>query len=82
MPDLDWDKTYLEFIPKALATKTTLEYYKVLMQFCAKLKDNHTNVFLPDEVAAEFYGRLAITTRLIENKDAVLDAVLRKLREK
>jgi carboxyl-terminal processing protease len=68
VPDIDWDKTYLEYIPKVLATKSTLEYYKVLMEVCAKLGDAHTNIFLPDELANEFYARPALRTRLIENK--------------
>jgi carboxyl-terminal processing protease len=68
VPALDWDKTYLEFIPKVLATKSTLEYYKVLTAFCAKLKDGHTNIYEPDELDDELYGRPAIATRLIEDK--------------
>lgn len=80
VPDLDWDKTYLEFIPKVLATKTTLEYYKVLMQFCAKLKDGHTNIFAPEELNEEFYGRPAITTRLVENKVIIIRILDEKLK--
>ena len=34
VPDLDWDKTYREYIPKVLATESTAEYYKVLQRFC------------------------------------------------
>ena len=51
--NLDWDKTYLEFIPKVLAAKSTLEYYKVLQMLCAKLKDGHTYVYLPDELSTK-----------------------------
>lgn len=80
VPDLDWDKTYLEFIPKVLATKTTFDYYKVLMEFCAKLKDGHTNIFLPDEIAEEVYGRPAITTRLVENKVVIIRILDEKLK--
>lgn len=57
VPDLDWDKTYLEFIPKVLATTSTLEYYRVLQEFCGKLKDSHTNVFFPRELQSEVMAR-------------------------
>lgn len=80
VPDLDWDKTYLEFIPKVLATKTTLEYYRVLMQFCAKLKDGHTNVYAPRELNEEIYGRPAITTRMIEGKVVIIRILDEKLK--
>lgn len=68
VPELDWDKTFLEFIPKVLATKSTLEYYKVLQMFCAKLKDGHTNVFAPSELNNEIFGKPAIATRLVEDR--------------
>lgn len=73
LPGLDWDKTYLEFIPKVLATKSTLEYYQVLQMFCAKLKDGHTSIYLPDELAEEVAARPAIQTRLVENKVIIID---------
>jgi carboxyl-terminal processing protease len=80
VPDLDWDKTYLEFIPKVLATKSTLEYYKVLLAFCAKLKDGHTNIYEPSELENEFFGRPAIVTRLVENKVIIIRILDEKLK--
>src|SRR5207245_11287435 len=50
LPDLDWDKIYLEYIPKALKTASTFEYYQVLRQMCALLRDSHTNVNFPTEL--------------------------------
>src|SRR5215210_727589 len=41
---LDWDALHLEYLPKVRATKSTLEYYRVLTELCARLKDGHTNV--------------------------------------
>ncbi|MFV0387165.1 MAG: S41 family peptidase [Pyrinomonadaceae bacterium] len=70
--DLDWDKTYLEFIPKVLATNSTLEYYKVLMELCAKLGDAHTNIYLPNELSNEFYARPLVRSRLIEGKVLII----------
>ncbi len=80
VPDLDWDKTYFEFIPKVLATKSTFEYYKVLSAFCAKLKDGHTNIFEPTELENEFFGRPAIVTRLVEDKVIIIRILDEKLK--
>lgn len=80
VPDLDWDKTYLEFIPKVLAAKSTLEYYRVLQMFCARLKDGHTNVYLPNELADEVFRRPAIVTQLVENRVIILRILDDKLK--
>lgn len=80
-PDLDWDKTFLEFIPKVLATKSTLEYYQVLQMFCAKLKDGHTSIYMPDELADEVAARPAISTRLVENKVIIIGLYDEKLKD-
>ncbi|MBK0379638.1 S41 family peptidase [Mucilaginibacter segetis] len=66
--DKDWNQTYLDFIPKVQNTKTTAEYYRVLMNFYAQLKDGHTNVYVPDSLAAEFYSRPPFRTELIEGR--------------
>lgn len=68
VPALDWDRTYFEFLPRVRQTKSTLEYYQVLMEFCAMLRDAHTNIYLPQELRAELRSRPLLNTRLIENK--------------
>lgn len=75
VPDLDWDKTYLEYIPRVVATKSTLEYYRVLQEFCAKLKDGHTNIWPARELDDEIYSRPPISTRLVENKVIVTNVI-------
>ncbi len=80
VPDLDWDKTYLEFIPKVLATKSTLEYYQVLQMFCSKLKDGHTNVYFPAALIDEVSQRPAIRTRLVEDKVIIVRILDEKLK--
>lgn len=64
----DWNQTYLDFIPQVQNTKTTAEYYKVLMKFYAQLKDGHTNVYPPDTLNADFYSRPPLRTQLIEGR--------------
>jgi carboxyl-terminal processing protease len=46
--DTEWDNAFREFVPKVLATKSTWEYYLVMKEFCALLKDGHTDVHFPD----------------------------------
>lgn len=80
VPDLDWDKTYLEYIPKVLETKSTLEYYRVLQMFSGKLKDTHTNIFFPKELQAEVSASPAIETRLVENHVIIVNILDPKLK--
>jgi C-terminal processing protease CtpA/Prc len=66
--DIDWNQTYLDYIPRVLDTKSTAEYYKVLINFYAQLKDGHTNVSPPDSLTSEFYSRPPLRTELIEGR--------------
>ena len=66
-PDLDWNQTYLDFLPKVRATASTEEYYRVLMRFAALLKDGHTNVYPPEPLQNAFYGRPGLRTQWVEN---------------
>ncbi|NII24610.1 peptidase S41 [Pseudoflavitalea sp. X16] len=45
--NINWDSAYQAYIPKILATKNTWDYYRKMQQFCALLKDGHTNVNVP-----------------------------------
>lgn len=73
VPDLDWDKTYLDFIPKVLAAKSTFEYYRVLQEFAGKLHDGHTNVSFPKELQSEVMARPAIFARLVEGRVLIVE---------
>jgi C-terminal processing protease CtpA/Prc len=72
VPDLNWDAAFLEFIPKIKNTKSTLEYYRVLIEMCARLKDAHTNISPPKVLSDELYARPQLRTRLIEDKVFVI----------
>lgn len=65
VPQLNWDQTYRDFIPKVLATKTTDEYYRVLERFYALLQDGHSNVYSPAVIEGKV-SRLALRTRLVD----------------
>lgn len=66
VPNLNWDQTYRDYIPKVLATHSTEEYYQVLTRFYALLQDGHTGVFSPKEIMAKI-ARFPLRTRLIDN---------------
>ena len=68
VPNLEWDKRYLEALSKVSAAGSTHEYYDILMRFAPLLGDGHTNIYPPDELGDRFYSRPPIRTRLIEGK--------------
>jgi hypothetical protein len=74
VPSLDIDSLYFAYIPRVKQTRSTLEYYKTLMEMCAQLKDSHTNVNAPNELANEIYARPLMRTRLIEDKVIIVEA--------
>lgn len=49
VPEIDWDGILLEYIPKVQAAKSDVDYYKVLKQCIALLKDGHTSVWGPSD---------------------------------
>ena len=68
LPDLGWDRLYMEYLPHVRATRTTADYYNVLIRFASALHDGHTNVFAPKELYTYFYAIPAVRTHLVENK--------------
>lgn len=73
VPDLDWDKTYLQYLPRVRQTKSTAEYYQVLVELGARLHDGHTNVYPPDELAKN-EGKPLLQSAMIEGKLVVVRA--------
>jgi C-terminal processing protease CtpA/Prc len=71
--NLDWDKEYLDYLNQVSQTKSTAEYYKLLIRFYASLKDAHTNVYFPEELADSFYSRPPFRTELIEGRVFITD---------
>lgn len=68
LKEIDWDRLYLEYLPKVRATRSTAEYYKVLMALCARLKDGHTNVFPGPELRNTTMARPKLSTHLVEGR--------------
>jgi C-terminal processing protease CtpA/Prc len=74
VPALNWDATLLEFVPKVQGTRSTLDYYRVLQEMCARLGDAHTNISAPRELADDLYALPQLRTRLIEDRVIVIGA--------
>ncbi|HMM80536.1 MAG TPA: S41 family peptidase [Pyrinomonadaceae bacterium] len=68
VPGVDWDKEYLVHLEKVRQTRSTLEYFRVLQEFAAKLHDGHTLVLPPTELSELVNSRPMIQTALIEGK--------------
>ncbi|MCX7000397.1 MAG: S41 family peptidase [Candidatus Sumerlaeota bacterium] len=82
VPELDWDQLYLTYLPKVRYTKNTLEFYHVLEEMCAKLKDSHTNVYFPKELHQTVYSHPPMWAALIEDKVIIVDVRSDSLRNK
>jgi C-terminal processing protease CtpA/Prc len=82
VPDLDWDKLYLTYLPKMRAARSTVEYYDVLRSFCAQLHDGHTGVWANETILADSVARRPpIRAVLVEDKvlvqEVLQDSLLR-----
>lgn len=68
VPNLDWNQTYLDFLPKVIAASSLHDYYDVLMRLAPLLRDGHTNIYPPASIQNQFYASPPIRTALIQNK--------------
>jgi hypothetical protein len=75
VPDLDWDKAYIDTIPRVLKTTSTLDYYRELRRLYALLRDGHTGVNMPIDLLDQIFSRPAIRTRLVEDKVLVIQVL-------
>jgi carboxyl-terminal processing protease len=68
IPDVDWDALYLAAIPRVRATKSTLEYYNVLIELVAKLRDGHTGAWPPKDLQDRVWAIPAMRQRMIDGR--------------
>jgi len=71
VPELDWDRAFIEYLPLVEQSQRLYDYYRVLQSFTAMLCDGHTNVRLPSVIQREL-DALPIKMRLIEKQWAVI----------
>lgn len=71
----DPDSTYQAFLEKVIATSDDYEYYRVLGQFAALYRDNHTYVIMPDYLIVKlnraYFTQYRIILSYIEGKAIV-----------
>jgi C-terminal processing protease CtpA/Prc len=73
VPELNWDQTYRDFIPRVIETKSTYAYYRELQRFCAMLKDGHTLIVGPDFVTRSI-DRPKIEIQAIDKHAIIVNA--------
>jgi C-terminal processing protease CtpA/Prc len=47
LPNLDWDSSYREYIPRVISAGDLYDYYELLLRFTALLEDGHTAIIPP-----------------------------------
>lgn len=74
LPDLDWDKAFMEYLPQVEKEQSLHEYYLVLRRFIALLEDGHTSVYFPPSVQPNL-GRLPLRFEIIEGKWVITERI-------
>jgi carboxyl-terminal processing protease len=81
LPGFDWDKLYLDYLPKVQATPSTLAYFRLLQTFYAQLHDGHTGVWTnKGPLADSVYGGPPLRTHLVEGRVLLRDVRYDSLR--
>jgi C-terminal processing protease CtpA/Prc len=70
VPTLDWEREVEAAIPSVEETESVEDYYRCLQRLVAKLRDGHSYVTPPREVAARF-GRPPVEVEWVENQPVV-----------
>jgi len=81
LPGFDWDKLYLDYLPKVLATPSTLAYFRLLQTFYAQLHDGHTSVWTnKGPLADSVYSGPPLRAHLVEGRVLLRDVRYDSLR--
>jgi len=73
VPELDWDRAYLEALPRVMDAPNEASYWRELMRFTALLRDGHSNAYPPETMAAKFWSRPGLRTARVEDRVLVLE---------
>jgi C-terminal processing protease CtpA/Prc len=68
MPELDWDRTVEEYIPRVLDAEDVDAYYAVLMELVALLEDGHTRILPPWGHLKPGYDLAPIEVRILRDR--------------
>ena len=70
--DLDWDATYLSYIPKVKNSKNDFEYFRLLSQLAAELNDGMTYITIPPKLVEKNVAFPRVKLAEAENKAIVI----------
>lgn len=70
VPELDWDQTFMDYLPLVEKQQSLLEYYQILRRFTVLLQDGHTLVTLPDSIGL---SNLPLNLDYIEKQWVVIE---------
>lgn len=80
-----WDDYYVQLIDEVQKTPNDYEYYRLLEKFCAKLKDGHTDIYMPEAVRNQLtdtdFGEYRIFLSNIDGKAIVSSVNISKSKE-
>jgi C-terminal processing protease CtpA/Prc len=68
LPELNWDRKVQEYLPRVIAARDIDEYYKVLGEFTALLKDGHTSTRPPWEVLKPSDDYAAVEIQVVDGR--------------
>jgi C-terminal processing protease CtpA/Prc len=77
LPNLDWDKAFMEYLPQVEKPQSLYDYYRVLRRFTALLEDGHTSVYSPPSVQPNL-GRLPLRFEIIEGQWVITERIPNK----
>lgn len=73
VPELDWDKAFMEFLPLVEKKQVLFDYYQTLRRFAVLLQDGHTFVSLPEAISHTQMGNLPLNLGFVESQWVVLE---------
>lgn len=72
VPELDWDRAYLDAIARVIDAPDESAYWRELMRFTTLLHDGHSNAYPPESMAPQWWSRPGLGTARVENKVLVV----------
>lgn len=64
----DWDSTYKTSLHETVNTSDRFEYYQILRRLVARLRDGHTNVYLPADLREKYLSVPPIRLKQIQGR--------------
>ncbi len=73
VPDLDWDRAYLQALPRVMDAPDEAAYWRELMRFTALLRDGHSNAYPPESMASQLWARPGLRTARVNSQVLVME---------